>query len=530
VPGLGRPATPGLLPRSTPARTATLFVVPYLLLMLAWGISNPPGAAPDEADHLVKALGVGQLEAGAKFTGTPSTNVLSERNASISRVFVIPARLAPDGFSCTAFRPDTSAACQPTAAPSGRGRVERVTAMGSYPPFLYLPVGLVANLGNTPTQAFLLGRLVFAAMSALLLFMGAFALVTWLGRWSLLGAFLALTPMAVFSSSVVSTSGVEICGAFAVASIVVVVTRRPEALFSPRLQVLLAVSGAALVLSRQLGVVTLGVLLLVLAGRAGRARLWQLLRTHTPAFVVSCAALGAACAALLWWELSYDHPSHTGPFFSTQAVRSFDSAWLALIRSGVGNFGWLDTQLPQFALATWVTGVVVLCGSAVLMARTADLWTVLGLTMACFVTAIVVYSVVFYPVHAGLQGRHMLPMFMVLPLLSAVVVVERLRDSNLADVLPRLYAITGGVVGVVQLIAFYDNARRYAVGMSGRLWFLGHARWDPALGWSPWLLAAAAGAVSLAVFAAHCYRDVTIKDPAQENNNAPLLQEHAVEI
>ena len=63
------------LPRGTPARTAALFVVPYLLLMLAWGMSNPPGAAPDEADHLIKALGVGQLEVGTKFTG-PAPNAL----------------------------------------------------------------------------------------------------------------------------------------------------------------------------------------------------------------------------------------------------------------------------------------------------------------------------------------------------------------------------------------------------------------------------------------------------------------------
>lgn len=516
--------TPGLSPRRAPARTAALFVVPYLLLMLAWGISNPPGAAPDESDHLIKALGVAQLELGTKFTGTVPQNLLSERNASISRVFLIPARLAPDGFTCTAFKPTASAACQPTAPPSVTGQVERVTPLGAYPPFLYLPVGLAANLGSTPTQAFLLGRLVFAAMSAMLLFVGAFTLVTWLGRWSLLGAFVALTPMAVFSSSVMSTSGVEICGGFAVASIVVVVTRRPEALLSRRLQVLLAVSGAALVLSRQLGVVTLGVLLLLMVVRAGRTRLWQLLRAPTPVFVASFAALVSACAALLWWELSYDHPSLTGPPFSTPALNSFNSGWLDLIRSGIGNFGWLDTQMPQFAIATWVTGIVVLCGSALLMARTADLWTLLTVTLACFVTAIVVYSMVFYPIQAGLQGRHMLPMFMVLPLLSAVVLVERLRDSNLANVLPRLYVITGGGVGIVQLIAFYDNARRYAVGTSGRLFFLGHARWDPPLGWSPWLLIATAGAISLGVFAAQCYRDATISDVAEKSENAPRLQ------
>lgn len=518
------------LPRGTPARTAALFVVPYLLLMLAWGMSNPPGAAPDETDHLTKALGVGQLEVGTKFTGTAPNTLGSQRNASISRVFLIPARLNPNGFSCTAFKAAESAACLPTRAPAGTGQVERITPIGAYPPFLYLPAGLAANLGSTPAQAFYLGRLAFGAMSAILLFLGGFTLVTWLGRWSLLGAFVALTPMAVFSSSVVSTSGVEICGAFALASTVVVVTRRPDALFSPRLQVLLAVSGAALVLSRQLGVVTLGVLLLVMTARAGRGRVWQLLKAHTPVFMLSFATLVAACAALMWWELSYDHPSHTGPLFSQAAVSAFDASWLGLVRSGIGVFGWLDTELPQFAVATWVAAIVVLCGTAILIGRAADVWTLLALVVACFVTAILVYSVVFYPVQAGLQGRHMLPLFMVLPLLSGVVVVERLHDSSLRYALPRLYAITGGVVGIIQLIALYDNARRYAVGTSGRLWFLGHARWRPPLGWPLWLVIAAVGATSLALFAARSHRDVmTSYLTGERNSTAQTMERHAVE-
>jgi hypothetical protein len=517
------------LPRDAAVRIAALFVLPYLLLMLAWGMSNPPGAAPDESDHLIKALGVGQLEIGAKLTGTAPRGVLPQRNASISRVFLIPAQLSPAGFSCTAFKPTTSAACQPQVPPAATGQVNASTAMGAYPPFLYLPAGLAAHLASTPTQAFLLGRLAFAAMCAMLLFVGAFTLVTWLGRWSLLGAFVALTPMAVFSSSVVSTSGVEICAAFAVASIVVVVSRRPGALHSRLMQALLGVSGAALVLSRQLGVVTLGVLLLVMTLRGGAAPLWRLLRAHTPAFILSLAALIAACAAVLWWELSYDHPSHTGSFFSTEAISSFDAHWLNLVRSAIGNFGWLDTQLPQFAVATWVVGVVVLCGSAVLMARTADLWTLLALVAACFVTAIVVYSTVFYPVQASLQGRHMLPMFMALPLLSGVVVVERLRDSSLRDVLPRLYLVTGAVVGTIQLTGFYDNARRYAVGMAGRLWFLGHARWRPWLGWPLWLVIAAAGAISLGLFASRSYRGVAASDLTQESHHTRPLQSQASE-
>ena len=490
-------------------RTAALFVLPYLLLMLAWAMSNPPGAAPDELDHLVKALGVGQLEIGKPFTGPTRSNLGAQRNASISRVVRIPAQLAPNGYACMAFKSKVSAACLPDGPSAGTGQVEARTTMGAYPPFLYLPAGVAAHLASTPAQAFRVGRLIFAAISAMLLFVGAYQLVAWLGRWSLLGAFVGLTPMAVFSSSILSTSGVEISAGFAVASTVVVVTRRPEALFSRRSQVLLAVSGAALVLSRQLGVVTLGVLLLVMAVRLGPLRLWQLLRARTLVFVLSFAALVTACAAVTWWELTYDHPSNTGTPFSRAALRGFDAGLLDAVRSGVGNFGWLDTPMPKIAVAAWVMVVVVLCGTALLLARAADLWTLLALLAAGLVTAYVVYSIVFSPLGAALQGRHMLPLFVALPLMSGIVVVERLRSSSLRDALPRLYAVTGAVVGVLQLAAVYVNAHRYAVGTSGPLWFLGHEQWRPPLGWPVWLVIAAAGATWLALFAARSHRDVT---------------------
>jgi len=484
-----------------------MFVLPYLLLMVAWAMSNPPGAAPDESDHLVKALGVAQLEIGEPFTGEAAGSLLAQRNASISRVVNVPAQLAPDGFKCTAFKPNASAACLPDRPATGSGQVERVTPIGAYPPFLYLPAGVAAHLGSTPGQAFLLGRLAFSALSATLLFVGAYLLVKWLGRWSLLGAFVGLTPMAVFSSSILSTSGVEISAAFAVASAVVVIIRRPDALLNRRTQIMLAISGTALVLSRQLGMVTLGVLLLVMVARVGAQRVWQLLRGRALVFVMSFTTLVAACAAVLSWELAYDHPSLTGTPFSGTALRAFDVGLLSAVRSGVGNFGWLDTPLPQVALATWVILVVVLCAAAVLLARPADRWTLLTVLAASLATAYVVDATVFAPIKAGLQGRHMLPLFVMLPLLSAVVVVERLHGSSLRDALPRIYVVTGAVVGAVQLIAVYTNARRYAVGTSGPLWFLADSRWHPPLGWPIWLVVAGAGAIWLAVFAGRSHRE-----------------------
>ena len=48
----------------------------------------------------------------------PSDPPLEARNRSISRIVDIPARLAPDGYTCFAFNADATAACLPTETPS----------------------------------------------------------------------------------------------------------------------------------------------------------------------------------------------------------------------------------------------------------------------------------------------------------------------------------------------------------------------------------------------------------------------------
>lgn len=497
--------TAAVLPRVSTraaARGALLFVLPYLVLVLVWGMSNPPGAAPDESDHLVKTIGIGRLDIGSAYTGPAGKSLVSKRNASISRVVPVPRRLAPDGYTCTAFRPDKTAACLPTAGSKSRSTstqlVDRVTPIGAYPPFLYLPAGLATDhFAHTPDQAFHIARAVFSVMAAALLFVGAFLLIRWLGPWSLLGGYAALTPMAVFSAGVLSTSGIEISGAFAVASAVLVVTRRPEAVRHPQLQVLLALSAAALVLSRQLGVVTLGVFMLVMLARLGPRRVLDLLRRPTRWFVGSVLTMLAACLALAWWELRFDHPVLTGPLVSGGAIRAFDVRALNTVRSGIGNFGWLDTPLPETAAAAWIVLVVGICAAAVLLGARADLWTMLALLVALVVVGEAVYASVFFPINAGLQGRHMLPLFTLLPLLAGAVLVERLQQARRRDLVRRALVAAGVIVGVVQLVAVYINAERYAVGRSGPLWFLGHSQWAPTGGWIPWLLLAALASLGL---------------------------------
>lgn len=402
-----------------PWRVAALFVVPYLILMLSWVLANPPGAAPDEPDHLIKAIGMATFDIGDEYAPVePESGLLRQRNASISRVIPVPGNLSPGGFACMAFKSTMPAACQYGTTATSTAPVTWVDPLGSYPPFLYVPLGWVASLAPTPTAAFLMVRVFCALLCSVLLLLGAAHLVRTLGSRALLGGFVALTPMAVYSSSVVSASGLEICAAFATTCVVVVALRRPDTLRDSGTALLLAGVGGTLILSRQLGVVTFGLLMLLLLIRLRPAFFWKLLLARKPGVLAAIGLLVACGAALAWWERNFDHPSMVGSPFNPSAVGAFAEQSYGLVRSGVGLFGWVDTPMPPWFTGLWVTLMLVLIGLAVLVSRLADRWTLLTwLALLCLV-AFFTYATVFYPIGSHAQGRHLLAFFMLLPMLS----------------------------------------------------------------------------------------------------------------
>ena len=484
---------------SGPWRVAVLFVLPYLLLMMCWAVSNAPGAAPDESDHLSKALGMARLDIGTTYTGPArgSGNVGQQRNASISRVIPIPTNLAPYGFNCETFKPTVSAACLPTTFPTSTALRDVVDPLGSYPPFLYAPMGWVASLADNPPTAFVLTRLFCALCCSLLLLLGAQHLARWLGRRALLGAFIALTPMVVFCGSIVSTSGFEICSAFAVAAIVVVASRKPESLRQTSTQWLLAVVGATLMLSRQLGVITFALLMVLLILRVGGRFFWDLIRRPRVPLAGTVVILFVSAVLVAYWERKYDHPSLTGPAVSASAFGAFVPKSYNVVVSAVAKFGWADTVVPSWFIGTWIVLCVVVVGLALLVGRRADRWTLIGWFAAMVVVCYVTFATVFYTVGAGVQGRHMLAFFMLLPLLAGVVLVERFEEMD-GSVVRRVFLLVAVVMPAFQWLSLYINARRYAVGANGPVWFAGDAKWSPPGGWTPWLAIGLIGAVLLA--------------------------------
>ncbi len=312
-------------------RWALLWVAPVLLIGVTWVFTNPPGAAPDEPDHLVKAIAAGRFDIGVPFTGSFGDDPMLLRNASIARTVSIPANLAPDGFLCTAFQPNQTAACLPAASFGSAELVARTTPVGAYPVFGYIPMGWATLAADSPTRAFQLARLTSLLISMGLLFLAVWHLTRWLGRGAAVGVALGATPMALYAAASVSTSGIEIFGAAAVAAVVAVASRVPATLADRRTLAAFTIAACALVLSRQLGVATLTLLASIALARGGARVIWSELRRGRPAMIIALATICLSTAALAVWEVRY-RPSraHRPGVFRRMRCRGLSiTAWIS---------------------------------------------------------------------------------------------------------------------------------------------------------------------------------------------------------
>jgi hypothetical protein len=159
----------------------------------------------------------------------------------------------------------------------------------------------------------------------------------------------------------------------------------------------------------------------------------------------------------------------------------------------VGLFGPL--AVPMNAAAYWVwaaiTAAVVVAAIAVGTRR--ERLALVATLAAVPVVSVVVSAAVVHQTGFGMKGRYISALAVAVPLLAGEV-LWRNRDKVSARAGAALVAVAGGSASAVQLLAWYSNARRYAVGTDGPRLFIGSAQWSPPAGWWVWLAVAVAGA------------------------------------
>ena len=166
-----------------------------------------------------------------------------------------------------------------------------------------------------------------------------------------------------------------------------------------------------------------------------------------------------------------------------------------IYRQGIGVFGWLDTYLHPAGYWLWTGLLVVVVALALLVARRRQRW-VLGGLMAAVIVVTVGLALLNRPTGFGVQARYVLAFVVALPLVAGETLFA--RRSRLGELEPRSLPLLAAIVmALIQVGAWYVNARRYAVGVGGPRLFFADAEWRPPLGWAPWLALTLFGAAAL---------------------------------
>ncbi len=266
-----------------------------------------------------------------------------------------------------------------------------------------------------------------------------------------------------------------------------------------------AASGAIFALSRSASPAWLVLALLIAVAWCGPrtfARRW----TDGRAPRVTAGVLVLAMALNRVWEGFY------GTQLSPQTTQLHAGLvagvheWWRALPELVGKFGYLDVKLPLIIPIAWFGLVVALLAAAGVVADRRERVLLAVVVAVGLAGPVVFYALLIRPTGGGLQGRHVLAILVAVPLLAGEALNRHRHRASAAWLRPLALAIPAAVA-VMQAVAWYVNAKRYAVGGSGPEWFLGRAAWSPPAGWWTWLLTA--------VLASGCLAALTLADRAR---------------
>jgi predicted membrane protein DUF2142 len=465
----------------------TSFVLVSLLSGL-WALANPPYAAPDEPAHVIRAVALdhGQLT-GKELTPRLKKKLANGREDSL--IVRVPAIYgSATQTACFPYSPDTTAACLEF---SGSTReVDDLTYVARHPPAYYAAVGVASWLHRPGSGVLYLMRFLGALMTGALIATAIAALRRLeVPALAAAGLLFAVTPMVLFTSSVVNPSGLEIAASIAVWVCGLVLVSQAHKRVDHRLVTAVGIAGCLLALTRQLGPLWLGLIALTMLAvtsrtalrnlaRSNWARLWALL-------IVASSLVQVAWNAIvkpLDVTLSGRKPVH---FEASEIVRISLGASFGRYRDMIGMFGWLDTPAPALTWLPWTAGIAFLLLAALVWATRRQVATLLALLAAAIAVPVIIESATFNDAGGpNWQGRYTLPLAVGIPILAGTALSTTKRGRSLVS--RRIVIAVGVIVGVGHVLAFAQNLRRYTVGYDGPIQFWRHPDWAPPV--SPLLL------------------------------------------
>jgi Predicted membrane protein (DUF2142) len=443
---------------------------------LAWALSSPPGASPDEDAHLSAAWAVthGQSPTAPKLTIPDSLFVR----------YCYPAAIA-------------HGPCYAAPAAIGSTYVTHTNLTAGYPLTFHWLEGQFFRPG---LDASVLSIRAFVAFSCVLLVMLPLVLISLFAGDDAIGTIgvplvVTLSPLAFFLFGSVNPSSWDMAGAICGWGCFVALVQAKR-----RLHVLLALVGILVgILAGALARPHGGLLLVIALPLAGPVALARV----APASVVArrwfWAIVGASyvivgglsVALILRGALTIRWSNHPPPdphspvwHWLSDLPRAGDYVFGSWGGGQFGPLGWLDTAMPAIVPLVFVAAVGYLLIEALRQRRPELSLSLLMTTVgSLFLTTAVLASGI--PPDGSVQTRYLWPAYIGVTFTAAAGLartnkgwVEQLLEGHVRLVLG-LGLISAGSV------AFFTNLRRYATGLS-EFPYVSPALWRPAvLGFGP---------------------------------------------
>ncbi len=429
----------------------------YFIAISVWSIATPIWGAPDEIAHVLRAYSVAH--------GQIYVRPVAASNGTGGFVNV-PENLhqSANTARCFAFRPAKSAAC--VQDPGSNSTIVTVgSSAARYNPAYYVAVGLPSLVLGERHIVFAF-RLVSAALSAWML---AWALTSASlarrPRAAMAAVLLAGTPMALFLGSVVNPNGLEITAGCSLWVNLLLFARGDNAQARGLLLRRAAISASVMVLMRSLSPVWLAVIVvLVLIAAAGpglRGRIAQRDLSRWAAFVLAITVV-----SVIWIVLSksLQVSQLRAPLEYTfrQRIHLARVRQLHNVDEEIGEFGWMDTLLPQWAYNLWGTSMVVGAGLVLLLARWRDKLALVVIAAVSFGLPILIEAYNWNQSGPVWQGRYSMPLTLGLILMGGLAVSDARWLPPLAEWFLSIAATLLAALSVGFALAI--SIHRYASG------------------------------------------------------------------
>jgi hypothetical protein len=424
-----------------------------LILTFSWSLMIPLFAGPDEHSNFIKSAAVvrGELT-GMDIPATPTMSYWSTY-VDIDPLFGT-ALAVPSCFIFASEKP----ACDVPIGSIPTTDAKAWTQMGRYPPISFAIAGLGTVFGANDLSTFA-SR--FAIGLTCAFFLAAAIYSRQKRDQTSIGFLAAITPGVLFISSMNSPSGTEICSAIAIWTLLPLLLSGNH--ISKFEMFVLGSAGILLTGSRPLGFVMFAIILTISAFLNWNYRQhWKSILQHR-FFLISQAVFFVF--SIFWFRYIYSFQTGEKVVDGMRAISrerqilTVFSHIPNVIEQAFGNYGWLDSPSPQLATYLGLGFILFVIGkfwgSNENRAKFAML-LILGTTLVfCFLIDLQMYSMLRA---FGLQGRHIMPLLVGIPILVTQGSLYKARTEYWA----------GGLWAVLMIWCGMSALRRYSVGINGQ--------------------------------------------------------------